>query len=241
MVPALRSVHWEPGDGPTECVALLTQDFRAQDFPGLFHLPGYRRWFEQCDMSSAYEYHRRSLQVLQSQCPGRWSLKAPGHMLAIDALLAVYPDARLVVTHRDPVKTVGSSASLSTTSRPETLTLPGAFTRDDMFRYFGTMWMESLGLMVDRLIEVRDRIGDGRFYDVEFDRFVVDPIAEVGRIYSHFGEELSGEAEQAMRVHLDANPQGRYGTHEYTLERFGLSGHQINERFLRYTERYLHG
>ena len=104
MVPRLKAVHWEPGDGPTECVALLTQSFRAQDWHGLFRIPSYIEWFHACDMQPAYDYHRLSLQVLQSRAPGRWSLKAPGHLLALDALLATYPDARLVVLHRDPVE-----------------------------------------------------------------------------------------------------------------------------------------
>ena len=112
MVPKLRAVHFEPGDGPTECVALLTQSFRAQDFFGLLHVPSFVAWYRACDLRPAYDYHRLSLQLLQSRAPGRWSLKAPGHLHALDALMAVYPDARLIVTHRDPSEVVPSSASL---------------------------------------------------------------------------------------------------------------------------------
>ena len=187
-------MHWEPGDGPTECVALLTQSFRAQDWHGLFRVPSYIEWFHACDMQPAYDYHRLSLQVLQSHAPGRWSLKAPGHLLALDALVATYPDARIVVLHRDPARTVASSASLSVTARPDSLS---ASTPE---RYWGPMWVDVLGTMVDRLIEHRDRHGDERFLDLHYHELVDDPVGAVARIYTYFGETLSPEAEDLMHA-----------------------------------------
>jgi hypothetical protein len=232
MVPKLKAVHIEPGDGPTECVALLSQSFRSQDWLGLFHVPAYVTWYHGCDMRPAYDYHRLSLRVLQSGAPGRWSLKAPGHLLALDALTAVYPDACIVVTHRDPAKTVPSSISLSTTSRPDSLTSV------DLEGYFPRLWFDALGLMTDRLVEYRDREGDERFYDLQFRDLVADPVAEVARVYEHFGDRLSAEAERAMRTHLAANPQGRHGSHQYFLEQFGLRAEQVRERFGAYCERF---
>ena len=83
-VPALKAIHFEPGDGPTECVALLGQAFRSQDWVGLFRVPSYSAWLHgACDMRPAYAYHRLALQLLQSRAPGRWSLKAPGHLFAL--------------------------------------------------------------------------------------------------------------------------------------------------------------
>jgi hypothetical protein len=231
-VPKLKAVHYEPGDGPTECVALLGQSFRSQDWIGLFHVPSYCRWFQACDMLPAYEYHRSCLQLLQSQAPGRWSLKAPGHMLALDALMTVYPDARLIVTHRDPLKTVASSVSLSVTSRPETLTAA------DIDGYFGPLWLDILSTMVDRMMDYRERIGSDRFYDLHYLDFVADPIRAVQGIYDHFGETLTAEARTAMRQHLARNPKGQHGSHRYTLEDFGLSETEVHDRFARYRERF---
>jgi hypothetical protein len=232
MVPQLKAVHWEPGDGPTECVALLTQSFRAQDWHGLFRIPSYIDWFHSCDMQPAYDYHRLSLQVLQSSAPGRWSLKAPGHLLALNALVATYPDARIVVLHRDPARTVASSASLSVTARPDSL---ANSTAED---YWGPMWVDVLGTMVDRLIEHRDRCGDERFLDVHYDELVGDPVGTVARIYAHFGETLSPEAEELMHAHLAAHPKGKHGAHRYTLADFGLDEVAVRDRFAAYTERY---
>jgi Sulfotransferase family len=232
MVPQLKAVHWEPGDGPTECVALLTQSFRAQDWYGLFRVPSFIEWFHGCDMQPAYDYHELSLQLLQSAAPGRWSLKAPGHLLALDALVTTYPDAQLVVLHRDPVRTVASSTSLSVTARPDSLS-------EARFEgYFGRMWVDVLGTMVDRLVEHRTRCGDSRFFDLHYRELVADPVGAVARIYEHFGETLSPEAEASMAAYLAAHPRGRHGTHEYALADFGLEEITVRDRFAGYTERF---
>lgn len=232
MVPKLRSVHYEPGDGPTECVALLGQAFRSQDWLGLFHVPTYVEWYHGCDMAPAYDYHRLALQVLQSQAPGRWSLKAPGHLLALDTLFATYPETRLVVTHRDPRFTVPSSISLSMTSRPDSVCTI------DVSRWFPEMWLDNLGLMSDRLCDFRDRHPEVAVFDLHFDDFVADPIAAVHRLYSFFGDTLSTAAEVAMAAHLAASPRGRHGSHRYSLEDYGLDPVTVDRRFARYRHRF---
>jgi hypothetical protein len=235
LVPALKAIHFEPGDGPTECVALLGQSFRSQDWVGLFHVPGYSAWLHgDCDMRPAYRFHHLALQLLQSRAPGRWTLKAPGHLFALDALVAEYPDARFIVTHRDPHRTVASSASLSVTSRPESLTR----SRLDPRPYYGALWLGILGTMTDRLIAFRQAQGDASFFDLHYLDFVRDPIAAVRGAYAHFGEALSEPAEAAMRSHLAASPQGRYGKHAYASEAFGLRREAIDQRFRAYCERF---
>lgn len=232
MVPELKAVHWEPGDGPTECVALLTQSFRAQDWHGLFWIPSYVEWFHGCDMIPAYDYHRRSLQMLQSAAPGRWSLKAPGHLLALDALRATYPDARIVVLHRDPMRTVPSSVSLSVTSRPDSLS------NTDVRDRFPGMWVEALGTMTDRLIEHRARRGDDGFVDIHYADLVADPVGTVAAIYAAFGEVLGEDAAAAMRAHVAANPQGKHGVHRYPHTELGLDTRMIRDRFATYCDRF---
>ena len=238
MVPGLRAVHYEPGDGPTECVALLTQAFRAQDLAcGLFQAPSYVAWYHACDLRPAYDHHRLSLQLLQSGgVRGRWSLKAPGHMHALDALLAVYPDARLIVTHRDPLKTVPSSMSLSLAARADSLTNHGD--RERTIDYYRTLWMDELALMTERMMAFRDREGDARFFDLQFRDFMADPIGCVRTAYAHFGEALSKDAEAAMQTHLASHPRGKHGRNAYHLETFGLDRGLIRERFAGYVERF---
>jgi len=238
MVPELRAVHYEPGDGPTECVALLTQAFRAQDLAcGLFQAPSFVEWYRGCDLRPAYDHHRRSLQLLQSGgMRGRWSLKAPGHMHALGPLLDVYPDARLIVTHRDPVKTVPSSMSLSLAARADSLTNHGDRART--IAYYRKLWMDELALMTERMMEFRTREGDARFFDLQFRDLVTDPIGSVRAAYSHFGAALSEEAEAAMRAHLATHPRGTHGPNRYRLEAYGLDRGEIRERFAAYVSRF---
>ena len=238
MVPELKAVHWEPGDGPTECVALLTQSFRAQDWHGLFRVPGYLEWFHGCDMAPAYAYHRASLELLQSGAPGRWVLKAPGHLLALDTLFATYPDARLVVTHRDPLETVPSSISLSVTARPDSLASAWSGASESLAAYFARLWVDVLGLMVDRLVEFRDRRPEVAVHDLHYRDLVADPVGAVADIYSHWGDELTPEAARRMHDHLASHPKDRHGAHHYSVADFGLDDRAVRDRFADYCERF---
>ena len=102
--PGMRAIHHEDAAGPTECIAVMSQDFKSLSWEAIANVPSYSRWLLDVDQHSAYEYHRSVLQVLQSGgVRGRWTLKSPHHAIALDALTDVYPDARLVLLHRDPV------------------------------------------------------------------------------------------------------------------------------------------
>ena len=114
--PAMRAIHHEDADGPTECIAVMSQDFKSLSWEAITNVPTYGRWLLDVDQRSAYEYHRQVLQILQSGgVRGRWTLKSPHHAIALDALTAVYPDARLVLLHRDPVVLCASVCSLIST------------------------------------------------------------------------------------------------------------------------------
>ena len=103
---------------PQECIVLTASEFMSIRFEMCFDVASYQEWLLHEDMTGAYHWHRRFLQHLQSRCRGeRWVLKSPGHLGAIDALLAVYPDAMIVQTHRDPKRVVPSVASLEQCGR----------------------------------------------------------------------------------------------------------------------------
>ena len=110
-------VHWDEADGPTECVFVQNQDFKAYLWEAFMPTAAYAEWLLQTDMTSAYAYERMVLQVLQSRAPGTWSLKMPSHAVHIEALLATFPDARIVWAHRDPFKSTASFLRLNYLSR----------------------------------------------------------------------------------------------------------------------------
>jgi hypothetical protein len=225
--PEFKAIHYEAADGPTECVTLLGQEMRSVHFETLANLPSYGEWHLACDMRPAYEWHRSVLQVLQSAWPGRWVLKSPCHNLALDALAAVYPDAVFVATHRDPVTVVASLANLVSV-------LSGLGTDHDFDEYIERRWLDLASLMIDRFMAARSNLGEHRFYDIDYRDLVGDPIGTVSTLYDGLGWELTPETLGRFRSYLDANPQGKHGRHDYSLDQFGLTEHQIRERFADY-------
>jgi len=230
--PQVRIVQHEEPDGPTECITVLSQDFKSLLWEAMANVPAYGRWLERSDHRSAYQYHRAVLQVLQSGgIRGRWSLKSPHHALHLDALTAVYPDARLVLMHRDPVVLCASVCSLIAT-------LTRTFSDADHRRYIAAHWTDVLERSIASIEAFRRSHPQVRIVDVRYADFVADPLATLRRIYGEFGEQLEGSALQGMAQHLAAHPKGRFGSHAYRLEEFGLDAGSLAERFRPYSERY---
>jgi Sulfotransferase family len=229
--PALKTVHSNLPDGPTECIAVLAQDFKCNYWESAANIPTYSAWLADCDYTSAYEYHRRVLQLLQSKARGQWSLKGPAHRLAIDTLADTYPDAFFIETHRDPVTVVASMCSLITSV---TETFSDAHRRP----YIAGHWTGVLEQMSNRVDAFRDRHEDARFLDLQYTDLLADPIAAVRRVYDHVGRELPPEVEAKMAAYLTANPQGKYGRHVYSLDDLCLDRDEIETRFSRHVARY---
>ncbi len=119
FVPHISAIHHEDADSPTECQFAMTPSFCAQVYEAQAYVPSYREWFlHEASYLPAFRYHKRMLQVLQANAPGQWTLKNPWHPLYLDALTTVFPDAQLVMTHRDPADVVGSVCSLIKDVRP---------------------------------------------------------------------------------------------------------------------------
>jgi hypothetical protein len=230
--PRVRMVQSEEPDGPTECIAVLSQDFKSLLWEALANVPSYGRWLQSTDHASAYAWHRRVLQVLQSAgVRGRWSLKSPHHALHLDALTATYPDARLVLMHRDPAVLCASVCSLITT-------LTGTFSDADHRRYIAEHWSDMLARSVAAVEAFRAANPRVQIVDVHYADLVRDPLATLRSVYGAFGEELDGPALAAMTAHVQSHPQGRFGRHRYDLRAYGLDGGAIAERFRDYVQRY---
>jgi hypothetical protein len=234
--PGFKAIHYEAPDGPTECVAVLAQDFKSLLWSVVAHVPSYDAWLLECDHTSAYDYHRSVLELLQSRAPGRWALKTPHHCLGLDALVARYPDARFVMTHRDPVTVMASLCSLARS-------LSGTFTDVDHTASIASTWTTIAQTLVGRVMEWRDAHGDARFFDIAYADLVRDPVGVVGAMYDRFGDELSASAESSMRRYVAEHPQGEYGRHRYRadadgLDDLGLDAGELDERFAAYRERF---
>jgi hypothetical protein len=230
--PKMRVVHHEEPDGPTECIAVMSQDFKSLSWEAIANVPAYGEWLLQTDQRSAYEYHRLVLQVLQSGgVRGRWTLKSPHHAIALDALTAVYPDARLVLLHRDPVVLCASVCSLIST-------LSGTFSDADHQRYIADHWTTMLDESIRRIDGFRTSRPEHPVVDVQYADLVREPVATVAALYASFGDELDDRATRAMNAYVESNPKGKFGTHGYHLAEFGLNGDELTERFADYVTRY---
>jgi hypothetical protein len=210
----------------------MSADFKSLIWEAITNVPSYSTWLCGTDQRSAYQYHRRVLRVLQSGgVRGRWTLKSPHHAIALDALTAVYPDARLVLLHRDPVVLSASVCSLIHT-------LSGTFTDANHDRYIAEHWVSMLELSIARINAFRDAHPEHRIVDVQYADLMRAPLDTLHAIYTGCGDELDDRAAAAMSAYVDAHPKGEFGTHRYDLAEFGLDAGELAERFAGYVERY---
>jgi hypothetical protein len=189
----------------------------------------YSDWILSADLTSAYEYHRLFLSVLQSEAAGTWALKLPSHALGIRVLMKMYPDARIIWTHRDPFKTAGSLISMIEHAHRATLSEPD---RNHLISYYPRQLAEH----VRRPMRVQDESLHDPFYHIYYSDLLRDPIVEMRKLYAWLGEPLLPAAQVRMRQWLDDNPQGKFGAHTYSLETFGLS----RKMLMPYFEDYIH-
>ena len=235
VLPQFRSMHPMGARLAQECVRITGLDFRSFIFPTQYRVPSYSRWLlDDADMSSAYRWHRTFLQHLQSRHPApRWVVKSPGHIWHLQALLAEYPDALLVQTHRDPLRIIASIGSLVPTLRSlasDDVDVPAAAAE------FGDYIIEGL----DRSLAARldGTVPADQVVDTQFAAFMADPFATIGAIYDRLGLELTAEAESAMRTFLADHSQDEHGGHRYTFAATGLDEAELRARTRAYQEHF---
>lgn len=224
--PEFMGVHYISADAIEECWRLLRQSVMSVSYECLAHIPSYSNWLRTQDWTPAYRRHRRNLELIGGNDPDkRWVLKNPSHLFAIDALLAVYPDALIVQTHREPRTAIASACSLAVQASSE---WSRAFDPETVGHDQLELWADGL----ERCTAARARHDPSRFYDVDYADLLADPVGTAESVYRHFGIELTEEASAAMRrshaesVHGKAKP-----THRYALGDFGLAESTVDERF----------
>lgn len=239
VAPDLRAVHLVETRGLRECWPLLNRSFVSGGYLVLADVPSYERWLWAAGeeaFAASYRLHRDQLRLLQAQRPpgsppARWVLKSPVHLASLDALLAVYPDARIIQTHRDLARVLPSNCSLFTVSRGICSDAgdPLATGRQVLARSRSTL---------ERSMATRGRVGEARFFDVRYADLTADPIGTVRAALAHFGEDLPVAAEVRLERHLADNPKHKHGAHRYAAEQFGLDRAEIEAAARGYHERF---
>jgi hypothetical protein len=237
VVSGLDAIHVYAGRMPKECLSAMSLAFLSEEFTARYRVPSYVDHLFTTDWRPAYELHRLVLQVLQRRMPGtRWVLKSPVHLHALDALLETYPDARVAVTHRDPMAVLGSVTSLVANLR---WSFSDRVEVADIAAYHADLYARSL----DRLVDARvsgvlpaDRSVHGRYED-----FVAAPLVAVTEARTGLGLVTEPGLEQTMADRLRSRPQGAHGPHRYDLDGLGLDLDATRARFARYEEHFAVG
>lgn len=230
-VPHISAMHHEDADSSCECQFAMSPTFCSQVYDSQYHIPSYSDWFLAADYTPAFRYHKRLMQLLQENNTGRWTFKNPWHPLYLDALTGVYPDAQLVMTHRDPADVVASACSLVYAVRKlysDTVD-PAAI---------AAVSLRTFDAMIARVEAFQAAHGADAIHHVQYAELTTDPIGTMKRLYANFDEPFTAEAETAMRAMLDDKPQGKFGKHTYRLEDYGLTREGVHAHFADYIDRF---
>jgi hypothetical protein len=226
--PEFMGVHYMAADQVEECWQLLRQSMRSISWECLAHLPSYSAWLSTQDWTEPYRRHRRNLQLIGlPDARKRWVLKNPSHLFALDALLAAYPDALVIQTHRDPGTAIASVASLAAQASAG---WSEVFAGDVIGRDQLELWASGL----ERFSVARARHDQARFFDVRYEDLVADPVGVAEAVYAHFGLPFTGAAAGAMQALATERVTGSPGTapaHRYALADFGLTEADVTARF----------
>ena len=230
IAPELNALHPVAVDSPEECTDITAHVFQSLRFDAMYRVPSYNKWLERSGFLDAYRFHRRFLQHLDAQLPARrWILKSPDHLFALDDIRKIYPDARLVLVHRDPVRVLASVAKLT-----EVLRRP--FTRSvdriAIGREVSASWLDG----AQRMSELsRHR---GAALHLNYRQIVARPLDAVRAVYRHCDLVLTEEAEGRMRSWLRTGPNVSRPWRDYKLSEFGLDPRLLREQFTPYTDTF---
>jgi hypothetical protein len=236
--PDLLAIHPMDAMGPDEDIMLLEQSFYSFNTQAYANIPSFDAWIESQDHTPGYEYFRLLLQFLQwqkkrsGQRGERWTLKAPHHLHYMDLVFKVFPDAKVVQSHRDPVETLPSLTSLiagvwviySDSADPVEV---------------GRQWARKFARGMQHTMAVREQMGEGQFLDLWFEDTVSQPLAEIQKVYDFLGMELTPEAREEMARWQEFNRRELRPMHDYSLAQFGFTEAGLKQQFRAYRERFM--
>jgi hypothetical protein len=234
LAPRLAGIHPMSATSPQECSEITAHILTSLRFDTTHVVPSYRRWVDARGHIGAYEFHKRFLQHLQHQASNarRWVLKCPDHVFALDAIRAVYPDARIVFVHRDPVRVLRSVTQLT-----EVLRKP--FTRHINRSALAAEEFDRWSAGADLMIKAAD---DEAFaepiYHVQYHDLIADPLGSVAALYQHFGLALDREAPARMQRLVASNRTGNLQNGAYWDALFSLDTQEVHRRFAAYMTRF---
>jgi hypothetical protein len=234
LAPGFRQMHPIGADSPQECSEITAHIFASPRFDTTYAVPSYRRWLDLTGHLDAFQFHKRFLQHLQYQAghSGSWVLKCPDHVFALDAIRAVYPDARFVFVHRDPLQVIASVARLTEVlRRPFTNWID----REALGRQEVERWSQGAELMI--------RAADAQPFaepicHIYYRELTGDPVGTVEKLHYHFNLPLKPKVASRIEHLVQSNPNGGYGINRYRFDTYQIDPDMARERFAGYIQRF---
>jgi hypothetical protein len=229
--PGFKAVHDLDARLPEECLWLMAPQFDLGFWSTNVDIPEWMAYRAFTDPVPVYAFHKRFVQVLQDGTPTTWLFKSPVHLSRLAALMAVYPDARIIRTHRDPVKTVASTVS----------TLAhGRYTRSDEVdtRSIAATSVFGLQMILNGTAAPEAALPEGQVAELQYLDLMADPVSAVKQAYDVLGLPMAPELPGLMTDYLAARPKGRLGAHRYSLADYGLDEATVRADFLPYTDAF---
>jgi Sulfotransferase family len=230
LAPELNSLHEVAAGEPEECTDITAQVFQSLRYDSVYRVPSYQSWLQLHGHVDAYRFHRRFLQHLDAQAPGRWwILKSPDHVFALDDIKVVYPDAQWVFIHRDPVAVLASVARLT-----EVLRRPFAHDVDlkEIGQQVCASWLDGAQRMM------RAAASSSSILQLHYREIISNPEKTVDRLFRHAGHASSRDTPQRMRKWLGSRTNRGHRQRRYNLGSFGLDGEALREQFKPYTDMF---
>lgn len=229
IAPDLAAMHPITATTPQECSEITAHLFTSLRFDTTHHVPSYRLWLDKVGHLDAYRFHRYFLEHLGRHAPPgrRWVLKCPDHVFAFDAIQEVYPDARFVFVHRDPMRVLASVARLTEVLRqPFTRRLD----RAAIGRQVCDHWAEGAA----RIVAASETMAPERVFHIRYRDLVGDPAGAVARLYAQFGLAMDDSFKARIDAYVAAKPNGGYGNLRYRLEDYGIDAARERRRYADY-------
>jgi hypothetical protein len=230
LAPELNSLHEVAAGEPEECTDITAQVFQSLRYDSVYRVPSYQSWLQRHGHVAAYRFHKRFLQHLDAQAPGRrWILKSPDHVFALDDIRVVYPDAVWVFIHRDPVAVLASVARLT-----EVLRRPFSHHVDlaEIGQQVCASWLDG----AERMMRVAAT--SGSILHLHYREIVADPQKAADRLFRHSGHASSSDAAQRMRRWLGHGSNRGRRQRNYDLASFGLNPNTLRAQFKPYTDAF---
>ncbi len=231
LIPDFLRKHYMTADSPQECISINALDFNSFQFFAQLYLPSYLDWFNNtADKLNTMRWHKRFLQYLQSGGvkSRRWLLKSPVHLMRLPQLFEVYPDARIIITHRHPFEVVPSTASLISSVR-------SLYSDNEIAERTGHEQAATWSLYLNKFLQsIEEFDKNDQIIHIQFEDFVIDQVSTIKRIYEMFGWNLSDEALDRFTHFLTENPKDKHGKHTYYLDDFNLKESEIDSMYRDY-------